>query len=253
LSDPNRIVLDLENASSHINFRELQSIEPVRGLRSGLRGNGSLRVVLDVDGDVAASKAFVAQSTGGYFTVFVDVPKSHETLRTSYPVTEADESKRDVVVAISAGHGGNDPGGIGYDGILQEKNITLDIARQLYDYLETLPGFSPVMIRDDDVYVKLQRRSQIAREHRADLFVAIHTDWYKNSSANGLTIYALSGDRADRENARRVAEKENSSDLIGGIGNDIQLDAWDDDVALTLVSLQMSWSMEQSLEVARTF
>ena len=249
LSEPNRVVLDLKNASSRINFRELQSIKPVKGLRSALRENGSLRVVLDVDGDIAASKAFVAQSRKGNFTLFVDVPRSNETAGISFPGTEADESKRDVVVAISAGHGGNDPGGIGYDGKLQEKDITLDIARQLYDYLEILPGFSPIMIRDDDVYVKLQRRSQIAREHRSDLFVAIHTDWYKSSLANGLTIYALSGDRADRENARRVAEKENSSDLIGGIGNDIQLDAWDDDVALTLVSLQMSWSMEQSLEV----
>ena len=245
LSEPNRIVLDLKNASSRIDFGKLQAIKPVKRLRSALRENGSLRIVLDVNGDVAASRAFGAESRGGDFDLIVDIPKSKAILETDFSVTE---SKRDVVVAISAGHGGNDPGGIGYDGKLQEKNITLNIARELYDYLTILPGFSPVMIRDDDVYVKLQRRSQIAREHRSDLFVAIHTDWYKNRSANGLTIYALSGDRADRENARRVAEKENSSDLIGGIGNDIQLDAWDDDVALTLVSLQMSWSMEQSLE-----
>lgn len=248
LSGPNRIVLDLKNASSRINFREHQSIKPVKGLRSALRENGSLRIVLDVNGDAAASKVFGTVSRRGYFNLIVDVPKSNATLETSFSAIETEESKRDVVVAISAGHGGNDPGGIGYDGKLQEKDITLNIARELYDYLAILPGFSPVMIRDDDVYVKLQRRSQIAREHRSDLFIAIHTDWYKTSLANGLTVYALSGDRADRENARRVAEKENSSDLIGGIGNDIQLDAWDDDVALTLVSLQMSWSMEQSLE-----
>lgn len=248
LSEPNRIVLDLKNASSRIDFDKLQAIKPVKKLRSALRENGAFRIVLDVYGDVAASKAFGAKSRGGDFNLIVDVPKSNPLPMINSSATEAKESKRDVVVAISAGHGGNDPGGIGYDGKLQEKDITLNIARELYDYLAILPGFSPVMIRDDDVYVKLQRRSQIAREHRSDLFVAIHTDWYKNRSANGLTIYALSGDRADRENARRVAEKENSSDLIGGIGNDIQLDSWDDDVALTLVSLQMSWSMEQALE-----
>ena len=103
------------------------------------------------------------------------------------------------------------------------------------------------MIRDGDYYVELQKRPQIARDGRADLFVAIHADWYRSSSANGVTIYALSGDRADRENARRVAEKENSSDLLGGVGGDLAIGGLDDDVALTLVSLQMAWSMEQSL------
>jgi len=103
------------------------------------------------------------------------------------------------------------------------------------------------MIRDGDYYVELQRRSEIAREKRADLFVALHTDWYRTSRANGLTIYALSGDRADRENSRRVAQKENNADLLGGVGGDLDLSSWDDDVALTLVSLQMAWSMEQSL------
>jgi N-acetylmuramoyl-L-alanine amidase len=77
--------------------------------------------------------------------------------------------------------------------------------------------------------------------------VAVHTDWYRTSRANGLTIYALSGDRADRENSRRVAQKENNADLLGGVGGDLDLSSWDDDVALTLVSLQMAWSMEQSL------
>jgi N-acetylmuramoyl-L-alanine amidase len=95
--------------------------------------------------------------------------------------------------------------------------------------------------------VELKRRPQIARENRADLFIAIHADWYRTSRAKGVTLYALSGDRADRENARRVVEKENSSDLLGGVGDDIALGGLDDDVALTLVSLQMAWSMEQSL------
>ena len=110
-----------------------------------------------------------------------------------------------------------------------------------------MPGYQPVMIREGDYYVELKRRPEIARQHRADLFVAIHADWYRNSRARGLTVYALSGDRADRENSARVAEKENSSDLLGGVGGDLALGGLDDDVALTLVSLQMAWSMEQSL------
>ena len=102
------------------------------------------------------------------------------------------------------------------------------------------------MVRDGDYYVELRRRPQIAREKRADLFVAIHADWYRNQRANGVTIYALSGDRADRENTRRVMEKENGSDLLGGVGGNLAINTFEDDVALTLVSLQMAWSMEQS-------
>ena len=102
------------------------------------------------------------------------------------------------------------------------------------------------MVRDSDYYVQLRRRPQIARDNRADLFVAIHADWYRSQRANGATIYALSGARADRENARRVAEKENGSDLLGGVSGTLAIDSFDDDVALTLVSFQMDWSMEQS-------
>ena len=164
------------------------------------------------------------------------------------PITSVQsDERRDIVVAISAGHGGEDPGSIGYDGWIKEKNVTLAISRYLRDYFNSIAGYTPVMIRDGDYYVELQKRPQIARDGRADLFVAIHADWYRSSSANGVTIYALSGDRADRENARRVAEKENSSDLLGGVGGDLAIGGLDDDVALTLVSLQMAWSMEQSL------
>ena len=125
--------------------------------------------------------------------------------------------RRDVVVAISAGHGGEDPGAIGYDGRIREKNVALAISRALYNQLASAPGYHPVMVRDGDYYVQLSERPEIARKHRADLFVAVHADWFRNAQAYGATVYALSGDRADRENSRRVAEKENSSDLLGGV------------------------------------
>ena len=102
------------------------------------------------------------------------------------------------------------------------------------------------MIRDGDYYVPLRRRTEIAREHRADLLVAIHADAYRSSSASGMTIYALSGERADRENAARVARKENTSDLIAGVHSDLRLGDFDDDVAMTLVSVHMGWSLEHS-------
>jgi N-acetylmuramoyl-L-alanine amidase len=253
LTNPHRVVVDIENASLNPNFSNPDfNDSPIDGVRSAVREGNTLRVVIDLSVGVDPSSFTLAPNSELGDRLVVDLYDIESTAnRTSNTVVTApvspSQEKRDIVVAISAGHGGEDPGGIGFDGRLKEKNITLPMSRALFDVLDAMPGYKPVMIRDGDYYVELQQRSQIARDYRADLFVALHTDWYRSSNARGLTIYALSGDRADRENARRVAQKENSADLLGGVGGDIHLESWDDDVALTLLSLQMAWSMEQSL------
>ena len=257
LSNPERVVIDVEGSSftgdlSLVDWED----SPISGMRSAIRDGNTLRMVIDLAAQVEPRSFTLAPNSELGDRLVVDLydqapsvdraRNSNAAASKSNSAPRSDE-RRNIIVAISAGHGGEDPGGIGFDGRLKEKNITLKIARALFDHLERMPGFTPVMIRDGDYYVELQRRSEIAREKRADLFVAVHTDWYRTSRANGLTIYALSGDRADRENSRRVAQKENNSDLLGGVGGDLDLSSWDDDVALTLVSLQMAWSMEQSL------
>ncbi len=257
LSNPERVVIDIERSTLGGDLSQLDFADsPISGLRSAMRDESTLRMVIDLGTKVEPRSFTLAPNSEQGDRLVVDLydesPSAGASVTTSTvssSTTSAPRSdeRRDIIVAISAGHGGEDPGGIGYDGRLKEKNITLKIARALFDQLESMPGYSPIMIRDGDYYVELQRRSEIAREKRADLFVAVHTDWYRSSRASGLTIYALSGDRADRENSRRVAQKENSSDLLGGVGGDLNLGSWDDDVALTLVSLQMAWSMEQSL------
>lgn len=253
LDNPQRVVIDIEDSTLNDDFSGLDFSEsPIRDIRSGVREGDDLRIVLDLSNETNPSSFTLAPNSEQGHRLVVDLYDSETTPRTSSPIVnpitpvQSDE-RRDIIVAISAGHGGEDPGSIGYDNRIKEKNVTLAISRYLEDYFESIPGYSSVMIREGDYYVELQRRPQIARESRADLFVAIHADWYRSSSANGVTIYALSGDRADRENARRVAEKENSSDLLGGVGGDLVIGGLDDDVALTLVSLQMAWSMEQSL------
>jgi N-acetylmuramoyl-L-alanine amidase len=257
LSNPARVVIDIEGSSfggdlSRLDFNE----SPVSGMRSAIRDGDTLRMVIDLVTEVEPRSFTLAPNSEQGDRLVVDLydeSTSADAPENTNPVSSNSSSaprsneRRNIIVAISAGHGGEDPGGIGFDGKLREKNITLKIARALFDQLERMPGYTPIMIRDGDYYVELQRRSEIAREQRADLFVAVHTDWYRTSRANGLTIYALSGDRADRENSRRVAQKENNADLLGGVGGDLNLSSWDDDVALTLVSLQMAWSMEQSL------
>ncbi|MBG10525.1 MAG: N-acetylmuramoyl-L-alanine amidase [Gammaproteobacteria bacterium] len=252
LEDPQRLVVDIDSSFTALDFTGLDFTDsPVSGIRSGTRNNDALRIVLDLTSAVELESFSLAPNTEFGERLVLDLydrTGNQQDKRMNLREIRVDnEARRDIVVAISAGHGGEDPGSIGYDGRIKEKNITLAISRALYERLEKLPGYKPVMIRDGDYYVELKRRPEIARQHRADLFVAIHADWYRNSRARGVTVYALSGDRADRENSARVAEKENSSDLLGGVGGDLALGDLDDDVALTLVSLQMSWSMEQGL------
>ena len=257
LDNPARVVIDIEGSSlggdlSRLDFSE----SPISGMRSAIRDGDTLRMVIDLVVEVEPRSFTLAPNSEQGDRLVVDLydespsadaPRNTNIISSNSTGAPRGDERRNIIVAISAGHGGEDPGGIGFDGKLREKNITLKIARALFNQLERMPGYTPIMIRDGDYYVELQRRSEIAREKRADLFVAVHTDWYRTSRANGLTIYALSGDRADRENSRRVAQKENNSDLLGGVGGDLDLSSWDDDVALTLVSLQMAWSMEQSL------
>ena len=257
LSNPARVVIDIKSSSLNDDLSRLDFDEsPITGMRSAIRDGDTLRMVIDLGAELEPRSFTLAPNSEQGNRLVVDLydqpsstgsPQNANTVSLNSTSAPRSDERRNIIVAVSAGHGGEDPGGIGYDGKLKEKNITLKIARALFDQLERMPGYTPIMVRDGDYYVELQRRSEIAREKRADLFVAVHTDWYRTRRANGLTIYALSGDRADRENSRRVAQKENNADLLGGVGGDLDLSSWDDDVALTLVSLQMAWSMEQSL------
>lgn len=256
LSNPHRVVLDIDNTTSSDDFNGLDFTgSPILRIRSALRENNQLRIVLDLAEEVDPSSFTLAPNrefSNRLVVDLYDLVSADEPEPAPVKVPEAPAQppeRRDIVVAISAGHGGEDPGAIGYDGRIKEKNVALAISRQLYNRLNAMAGYKPVLIREGDYYVQLNDRPEIARRHRADLFVAVHADWFRNSRAYGATVYALSGDRADRENSLRVAEKENSSDLLGGVDGDIALGSFDDDVAMTLVSLQSAWSMEQSLIV----
>ena len=254
LDNPDRLVIDIDTSATSQRFNGLDfTSSPIRAIRSGERDDDTLRIVLDLETAVDPSSFTLAPNSEFGNRLVVDLydkeprPNAAVTTGTGNRPASQSDGRREIVVAISAGHGGEDPGSIGYDGRLKEKNITLAISRALFNRLQSMPGYKPVMIREGDYYVELKRRPEIARRSRADLFVAIHADWYRNSRARGVTVYALSGDRADRENSARVSQKENSSDLLGGVGGDLAIGNFDDDVALTLVSLQMAWSMEQSL------
>ncbi len=265
LDGAGQLLIDLEDSTVAPAFDDLDDLDnlavadgPVTGLRLEEAPEGILRFVVELDAPVEP-RGFTLppiQQYGDRFVVDLYDTEPAPMPPVSIPVPPPDESEtpiagepaprplRDIVVAISAGHGGEDPGAV--VGSSYEKDITLPISRYLDEVLRREPGYRTIMIRDGDYYIPLRRRTEIAREHRADLLVAIHADAYRSSSASGMTIYALSGERADRENAARVARKENTSDLIAGVHSDLRLGDFDDDVAMTLVSVHMGWSLEQS-------
>ncbi|MFK2929453.1 N-acetylmuramoyl-L-alanine amidase [Dyella agri] len=155
------------------------------------------------------------------------------------------DGQRKVVVCIDAGHGGKDPGSHGPDGTL-EKNVTLAVARNLAAQINKQPGMKAILTRDGDYFIPLARRYQIAREHDADLFVSIHADAFTSGDARGSSVWMLSSRGKSSVAARMLADRENSSDLIGGVS----LDDKSDGLAKVLLDMQQGWAVQASGAVA---
>ncbi len=253
LEDPARVVIDIADArmlgdTASLDFGD----SPITGIRSARRNGSDTRVVLDLSRTVNPTSFTLAPNEQYGHRLVVDL----YDLNRQTPVRDTREEpqappnneRRDIVVAIDPGHGGDDPGAIGYDGDIREKDVVLAISRALQSRLQSAEGYHPVMLRDSDYYVQLQERPRMAREMRADIFLSIHADSYRSSRASGATVYALSQTVAEDENTRRVAQKENAAALLGGTGGDTSLSEFEDDLALTLLDLSMSWSIEQSMK-----
>ena len=215
----------------------------LEGIRSAPRGDGDVRVVLDVTQDVR-TQSFLARPSGDYgHRLVVDLKSrapADEPVRTAESVQQ-----RELVVAIDPGHGGRDPGAIGPSGAM-EKDVVLEVGRKLNHLLDEMPGVRPIMIRDDDVFVPLAERRETARESQADLFVSLHADAVESGGPRGSSVYALSRDGASSQAARLVAQRENAADLVGGVS----LSDKDDMVRSVLVDLSRGATMEASEELA---
>jgi N-acetylmuramoyl-L-alanine amidase len=155
-------------------------------------------------------------------------------------------SQRQVIVAVDAGHGGKDQGAHGPGGTL-EKDVTLAVARDLAAQINRQPGMKAILTRDGDYFIPLQRRYEIARENQADLFVAIHADSYTSSDARGSSVWVLSSRGKSSVAAQMLADRENSSDLIGGVS----LASENDSLASVLLDMQQGWAVQASQTVAQ--
>ena len=154
---------------------------------------------------------------------------------------------RDVVVAIDAGHGGDDPGAIGYGKVL-EKDVVYAISAMLDERFTREPGYRGLMIRQGDYYVELRRRTRIAHDNFADIFLSVHADAFRSPEVSGASVYALSDKGSTSETARILAEQENRADLIGGVGG-VSLHDKDDLLVEVLLDLATTASLTTSLEM----
>ena len=248
MENPPRLVIDLRDtaASPKLTTPKGDS-RVVKRIRTAKRKRDDYRVVLDLR-QTARHAEFVLAPVRPYgHRLVVDLFPSAGTSR---PRTEvrAPDGERDAVVAIDAGHGGEDPGAVGV-GRVYEKTVVLAIARAVKKNLDAMPGMRAVLVRDGDYYVPLRKRTALARraDVRADLFVSIHADAFRLASVRGASVYALSRRGASSEMARWLAASENKSDLIGGVGGSVSLDEVEDSVAELLVDLSMDHKMEASI------
>jgi N-acetylmuramoyl-L-alanine amidase len=246
LSNPPRVVVDLKGTrESNAFFISNAETNLMRTLRSANKSSGDLRVVLDLNSKVSP-RSFSLQPDGSSgHRVVIDLHSSNlgpTPIKTSQ--REQPKRKKEYIIAVDAGHGGRDPGAVGKKGT-REKDITLAVAKKIKVLINRTPGYRAVLTRDSDRYIALRNRVKIARDNQADLFLSIHADSFKSPKVEGGSVYALSLSGASSEAAKWIAEKENASDLFGGIS----LDDKDDLIASVLLDLSQTATIQDSREL----
>jgi N-acetylmuramoyl-L-alanine amidase len=244
LRGPDRLVVDLKDSRLADSLGKLPAGGAIRSIRTGLRANGQLRVVLDLNQEVR-SRSFTAGPNDEYGDRLVIDLHQQGNLRAVKRASEGLSGGRDIVVAVDAGHGGRDPGAIGR-GRTREKDIALIVSKNLAARINREPGMKAVLVRRGDYYIDLRDRMEIARKANADLFVSIHADAVEDRRARGSSVYVLSLKGASDEAARRLAARENaSSSLVGGVS----LSDKDPVLASVLLDLSQNAALSASLDV----
>ncbi|WP_312665126.1 N-acetylmuramoyl-L-alanine amidase AmiB [Pantoea sp. CTOTU49201] len=285
LHNPNRVVLDIRQSGAikglplnfsgenivqrirHSQPKDKQSLrlvfeltQPAQTRASTQRDGSNYRVVFTIRGTQPAKRpAAVApvttaresqpqsSSQGNPFNAnqVTAVTSSNTTVRPGNSVSRNDV----VIVAIDAGHGGQDPGASGQHG-LHEKNVTISIARKLKALMDQDPMFKPVLTRNGDYFISVMGRSEVARKENANLLVSIHADAAPNHSATGASVWVLSNRRANNEMANWLEQKEKQSELLGGAGDLLANSQADPYLSQAVLDLQFGHSQRVGYDVA---
>ena len=248
----------LNTNSVEIQFKLRRAVR-IKSFQLDPGGRYGYRLVLDLHETERAEKTSVAkkqprksnrkQTPAAKVSKQVPVKKQPKAEKQAPPAPQQAIIKvrgRDIIIAIDAGHGGEDSGAMGGNGTY-EKDVVLEIARNLKKLLDGEGGMRGVLVRKSDYYISLRKRMEIARKHHADFFVSIHADAFPDPSARGSSVYVLSNKGASSEAAFWLAKRENQADLVGGVS----LDDKDDVLASVLLDLSQAASRQVSHEVAQ--
>jgi N-acetylmuramoyl-L-alanine amidase len=218
LEHPHRIVIDLRQTRHRTGLTLPAPAGVVTAVRWGPQPGGTLRVVLQLTAPLAPQSLWAGSARGRQLVLNLGEPARAPAPAESRTVRAAhapDEGSRDVIIAVDAGHGGQDPGAIGHGGT-REKDVTLAIARSLAERINAEPGMRAVLTRERDEFLELRDRIGRAHTAHADMFVSVHADSIADRSISGASVYILSAHGASSEAARVLAERENAADLMGG-------------------------------------
>ncbi|MDQ7001861.1 MAG: N-acetylmuramoyl-L-alanine amidase [Ghiorsea sp.] len=216
LHNPERIVIDIANSKMQAKPASLALPDPVLlSIRHGKQRNGVTRIVLDVKKNVSPRSFLLKKSSKKPYRLVVDlIPKQKAVFKTKDIAKKG--KHRDIIIAVDAGHGGEDPGATGKNK-LKEKTVTLAVAKQLARLINAKPGMKAILIRSGDYYVALKKRVRKVRAINADMMISIHADAVTTRTVKGASVYTLSENGATPDRvAAALAAKENSVDEIGG-------------------------------------
>ena len=244
LTSPDRLIIDLSGAGLSGDFSQLAlENSGITSIRSGHFGKSDTRIVLDLVEPMQLNSFVLPPQDGQGHRLVLDLTNATRAPRQIAaepaplvaPVDKA-HPKRDIIVVVDPGHGGKDPGAIGSKG-QREKDVVLSIAQLLAKRLKREKGFDVKLVRNDDFFVPLRKRVDIARQHKADMFISVHADAAPRLTASGASVYALSEGGATSATARFMAQRENGADLLGAT---TLLNLKDKDPMLAGVILDMS-------------
>ncbi len=241
LTAPERLIIDLSGAGLSGDFSQLVlKNSGITSIRSGHFGKADTRIVLDLATPMQLTSFLLPPQDGQGHRLVLDLTSTtevpHPIAAAPKPPVDRAHPKRDIIVVVDPGHGGKDPGAIGSKG-QREKDVVLSIAQLLAKRLKREKGFDVKLVRNDDFFVPLRKRVEIAHKHNADMFISVHADAAPRITASGASVYALSEGGATSATARFMAQRENGADLLGATS---LLNLKDKDPMLAGVILDMS-------------
>ncbi|WP_085693761.1 MULTISPECIES: N-acetylmuramoyl-L-alanine amidase [unclassified Pseudomonas] len=255
LGSPDRLIIDVAGAEASGDFSQLPLKDTViRSIRSGRYGRGDTRIVLDLKNPTQLNSFLLAPQDSQGHRLVLDLVSSAAPApmvpRETLAQTSRAHAKRDIIVVVDPGHGGKDPGAVGAKGA-REKDVVLSISQLLARRLKREKGFDVKLVRNDDFFVPLRKRVDIARQHKADMFISVHADAAPRLTAAGASVYCLSEGGATSATARFMAQRENGADLLGATSL-LNLKDKDPMLAGVILDMSMNATIAASLQLGST-